>query len=182
MDVAIGPINSEEEAFRRRKLPPPETPEQRIENFSNALRCATFDAVAHIRQLIELAHKNPTDVVTHIMHDRVCDDLDTVSALAAMLFDAAWMMQPTEKRRGITMTTEKMVQRARKRMQEAQEARRVAVKAWVVETAVTASPAAEREAWRSVLQAHAAERSAMEAYRHAAAARKREHERGGERE
>lgn len=42
---------------------------------------------------------------------------------------------------------------------------------------MTASPAAEREAWRSVLQAHAAERSAMEAYRHAAAALKREHER-----
>lgn len=75
------------------------------------------------------------------------------------------------------MTTEKMVQRARKRMQEAQEARRAAVKAWIVETAVTASPAAEREAWRSVLQARAAERSAMEAYRHAAAAWKREHER-----
>ena len=75
------------------------------------------------------------------------------------------------------MTTEKMVRRARNRMQEAQEARRVAVKAWVVETAVTASPAAEREAWRSVLQAHAAERSAMEVY--AAAALKREHERGG---
>ena len=49
------------------------------------------------------------------------------------------------------MTTEKMVRRARNRMQEAQEARRVAVKAWVVETAVTASPAAEREAWRTVL-------------------------------
>lgn len=32
------------------------------------------------------------------------------------------------------MTTEKMVQRARKRMQEAQDARRAAVKAWVVET------------------------------------------------
>lgn len=31
------------------------------------------------------------------------------------------------------MTTEKMVRRARNRMQEAQEARRVAVKAWVVE-------------------------------------------------
>lgn len=75
------------------------------------------------------------------------------------------------------MEMKKQVQSALKRMQEAQEARRVAVKAWVVETAVTASPAAEREAWRSVLQAHAAERSAMEVYRHAAAALKREHER-----
>mgnify|MGYP006896537023 CR=1 FL=1 len=75
------------------------------------------------------------------------------------------------------MTTEKMVQRARKRMQEAQEARKQAVNAWIVETRIGASPAAEREAWRTVLQAHTAERSAMEAYRHATAARKREHER-----
>lgn len=75
------------------------------------------------------------------------------------------------------MTTEKMVQRSRKRMQEAQEARKQAVNAWVVETRLTASPAAEREAWRTVLQAHALERSAMEAHRHATAALKREHER-----
>ena len=76
------------------------------------------------------------------------------------------------------MTTEKMVQRALKRMQEAQEARKKAVKAWTEEKILTGSPAAEREAWRTVLQAHAIERSAMEAYRHAAAALKREHERG----
>lgn len=76
------------------------------------------------------------------------------------------------------MTMEKQVQRARKRMQEAQEARKKAVKAWAEEKTLTGSPAAEREAWRTVLQAHALERSAMEAYRHAAAALKREHEQG----
>jgi len=69
---------------------------------SDALRCATFDAVAHIRQLIELVNKDPANVITHIMHDSVQDDLETVSALAAMLFDAAWRtthlnQKPTEK-------------------------------------------------------------------------------------
>lgn len=74
------------------------------------------------------------------------------------------------------MEMKKQVQSALKRMQEAQEARKKAVKAWVVETAVTASPAAEREAWRSALHAHYLERSEMGAYRAAAAALKREHE------
>lgn len=68
---------------------------------SDALRCATFDAVANIRQLIELANKDPAGVITHIMHDRVQDDLETVSDLAAMLFDAAW--RTTHR----TKTTEK---------------------------------------------------------------------------
>lgn len=74
------------------------------------------------------------------------------------------------------MTTEKMVQRARKRMQEAQDARKKAVNAWIVEARFGTSPAAEREAWRSALHAHYLERSEMGAYRAAAAALKRKHE------
>lgn len=47
-------------------------------------------------------NKDPANVITHIMHDSVQDDLETVSALAAMLFDAAWRtthhnQKPTEK-------------------------------------------------------------------------------------
>lgn len=167
-----------------RKLPPPETPEQEIERFSNMLRASMIDATATLARLVELSgsKRGRRELITSYILDELNDDLNTVASLAAVLYGlglkhADIPKNPLKKTGGITMTTEKMVRRARNRMQEAQEARRVAVKAWVVETAVTASPAAEREAWRSVLQAHAAERSAMEAYRHAAAALKREHER-----
>ena len=74
------------------------------------------------------------------------------------------------------MEMKKQVQSALKRMQEAQEARKKAVNAWIVEARFGTSPAAEREAWRSALHAHYLERSEMGAYRAAAAALKREHE------
>ena len=78
------------------------------------------------------------------------------------------------------MEMKKQVQSALKRMQEAQEARKKAVNAWIVEARFGTSPSAEREAWRSALHAHYLERSEMGAYRAAAAALKREHEQRAE--
>ena len=81
MDVTIGPINSEEEAFRRRKLPPPETDEQTIERFANMLRASVFDA-----RLIDLASRKHGRKELADTLDELGDDLNTVASLAAVLY------------------------------------------------------------------------------------------------
>ena len=86
MDVAIGPINSEEEAFRRRNLPPPETPEQEIERFANMLRASVFDATATASRLIELASRKHGRKELADTLDELGDDLNTVASLAAILY------------------------------------------------------------------------------------------------
>lgn len=104
MDVAIGPINSEEEAFRRRKLPPPEAPEQEIERFANMLRASMIDATATLDRLVELSasKRGRRELEATYILDELNDDLNTVASLAAVLYGlglkhADIPKNPTEK-------------------------------------------------------------------------------------